>query len=137
MTREVVTVDEATPIMEVAFILEQRRIKRVPVIRGGRLVGILSRANLVQALASGSLTPSSPSEVDDRTIRENLLAVLKTQKWADSSPGNVVVNDGIVHLWGYALSDKEHEALRIASANVPGVRGVEDHTSGLLTAPIL
>jgi CBS domain-containing protein len=137
MTRDVVTVEVATSIKDIARLLEERCIKRVPVIRRGRLVGIVSRANLVQALASGGWMPSSSSETSDRTIREALLAELGKQNWTNSSPGTVVVTGGIVHLWGYALSDKDHQVLRAAAKNVPGVRGVEDHTSGLLTAPLL
>lgn len=137
MTREVVTVKESTPLSEVADILESRHIKRVPVLRNGKLVGIVSRANLVQLLASARLTPPASSAQEDRAIREKLLAELKTQKWADASPGNIVVTDRIVHLWGQVLSDEEQRALRAAAANIPGVRAVKDHTNVLPVVPIV
>lgn len=132
MSREVVSVTEDTPLVEVADILESERIKRVPVLRDGRLVGIVSRANLVRALACLHSEPADvPRDVnvDDDTIRDRLIAELKHQPWAELIPGNIVVNDRIVHLWGFVLSDEEKQALRVAAENIPGVRGVQDHTS--------
>jgi CBS domain-containing protein len=128
MTRDVVTVTEAAPLSEVADLLESHGIKRVPVVRNGKLVGIVSRANLIQALASMRDEPAE-AEVDDRTIREKLLAELKAQKWAEARPGNVVVHDRVVHLWGDVLSDAEKRALRVAAEGIAGVREVEDHTT--------
>src|SRR5262249_9653059 len=113
MTREVVTVEESTPLSVVGDILESRHVKRVPVVREGKLVGIVSRANLVQLLASADLTPASSSAPqEDRAIRKKLLAELKTEKWAEASPANIVVTDGVVHLWGQVLSEEEQRALR-------------------------
>ena len=127
MTRDVISVTDTTPVADIAILLEANRIKRVPVVRDGKLVGIVSRANLVRALAMSTSEPSSGAEVDDRTIRDGLLAELKAQKWAEISPANVTVKDGIVHLWSSYLSDQEKRALVIAAENTPGVRRVEDH----------
>jgi CBS domain-containing protein len=126
MTHEVVTVADTTPIAEIAQLLEAKRIKRVPVIRDGRLVGIVSRRNLLQALASRLSAP--PVTADDRTIREAFYAELRRQVWA-GCPGsiNAVVADGVVHLWGIAQDDERRQALVVAAENIPGVRMVEDH----------
>ena len=70
----------------------------------------------------------SGAEAEDRTIREKLLAELKAQKWAEVSPANVIVKDGVVHLWSSSyLSEQEKRALVVAAENIPGVRRVEDH----------
>jgi CBS domain-containing protein len=127
MTRDVISVTETTPVADIAVLLETNRIKRVPVLRDGKLVGIVSRANLVRALAMTITEPVSAAELDDRAIRDKLLAELKAQKWAEVSPANVTVKDGVVHLWSSYLSEKEKQALIVAAENTPGVRGVEDH----------
>ena len=127
MTRDVISVSDTTPLADIAILLEANRIKRVPVVRDGKLVGIVSRANLVRALAMSVNEPSSSAELDDRTIRDELLAELKAQKWAEVSPANVTVKDGVVHLWSSYLSEQEKRALVVAAENTPGVRRVEDH----------
>jgi osmotically-inducible protein OsmY len=96
-------------------------------VHDGKIVGIISRADLLQVLASGGARTAN--EDTDRTIRNQLLAELREQKWADPSEGRVIVSDGIVHFWGIVGSEEERRALRIAAENTPGVRGIEDHTS--------
>lgn len=127
MTAEVLSVTPDTGLTEVANLLEKRRIKRVPVVRDGRPVGIISRSNLLQALVAAK--PSRSVVVaDDRKIRERLLADLARQPWwNDSIFTNIVVSDGVVHVWGLVDADSERKALRIAAERVPGVRRVEDH----------
>jgi CBS domain-containing protein len=127
MTREVVSVTEETPVADIAILLETNRIKRVPVLRDGRLVGIVSRANLVRALAVTIDATPIAAEVDDRTLRERLLAELRAQRWAEVAPANVTVKGGVVHLWSSYLSERERRALIIAAESIPGVRRVEDH----------
>src|SRR5271169_5814083 len=127
MTRDVISVSDTTPLADIAILLEANRIKRVPVVRDGKLVGIVSRANLVRALAMTTNEPSSKAKVDDHTIRDKLLAELKAQKWAEVSPANVTVKDGVVHLWSSYLSEQEKRALVVAAETTPGVRRVEDH----------
>ena len=127
MTRNVLSVAETTPVGDIALLLETNRIKRVPVVRDGKLVGIVSRANLVQALAMTIDEPPSGAAADDRDIREKLLAELKAQRWAEVSPANVTVKDGVVHLWSSYLSEQEKRALVVAAENTPGVRRVDDH----------
>jgi CBS domain-containing protein len=127
MTRDVLSVTEETPVADIAVLLETNRIKRVPVLRDGKLVGIVSRANLVRALAMTINELANGAEADDRSIRDQLLAELKAQKWAEVSPANVTVKDGVVHLWSSYLSEQEKRALVVAAENIPGVRRVEDH----------
>jgi CBS domain-containing protein len=125
MTRDVVTVDATTPITEVAHLLEARHIKRVPVTREGRLVGIVTRRNLLQALATNLAAP--PSGADDRTIRDAFYAELQRQPWATPSSINAVVADRVVHLWGIAPDETVRQAIVVVAENIPGVRAVEDH----------
>jgi CBS domain-containing protein len=127
MTRDVLSVTEETHVADIAVLLETNRIKRVPVLRDGKLVGIVSRANLVRALAMTISEVTNGAEADDRSIRNKLLAELKAQKWAEVSPANVTVRGGVVHLWSSYLSEQEKRALVVAAENIPGVRRVEDH----------
>jgi CBS domain-containing protein len=127
MTRQAVCVADVTPLHEVASILESHHIKRVPVMRDGRLVGIVSRANLVQALAVGAQDPAQYESPSDRDIRAMLMAELTGRNWA--FPGrNIVVRDGVVHLWGPVWSTDSLNAMCVAAQGIPGVKGVEDHT---------
>ncbi|MDR6412968.1 CBS domain-containing protein [Paraburkholderia terricola] len=127
MTAEVLSVRPDTPLGEVAGILETRRIKRVPVMMAGQLVGIVSRANLVQALASVPDEPASDVALPDGEIRAMLMGELAGRKWAFAGR-NIVVSDGVVHLWGVFQSTEAVDAVRVAAQNIPGVKGVEDHT---------
>jgi CBS domain-containing protein len=134
MTRSVISVDETTSLGEIATLLERNQIKRLPVTRDGKLVGIVSRANLVQALASAPDQPKPVGSPTDRDIRATLMAELAGRKWA--FPGrNIMVRDGVVHLWGYQWSDEEVHAMRVAAQGVPGVKGVEDHTAPYPVVP--
>ena len=135
MTREVVSVNDTTELADVATLLETKRIKRVPVLKDGKLVGIVSRANLVRALAAAGTRLTAETASDDRTIRQRLLAELQGQEWVHAWAADIIVRDGIVHFW---VSDdrpeEERQALRIAAENIPGVRSVEEH---VVPAPII
>ena len=135
MTREVFTVEAAATLGEIADLLEARKIKRVPVVHDGKVVGIVSRADLLKVLASGGI--GTPDEEADRTIRLQLLAELRDQNWTDTTEDRVVVAKGIVHLWGLVRSEEERRALRIAAENTPGVRGIEDHTQLASPRPVV
>jgi CBS domain-containing protein len=126
MTREVVSVSELATLGEIADLLETKRIKRVPVLQDGKIVGIVSRADLLQVLTSGGI--KAVDEEGDRKIRSRLLAELRRQKWAHSTESDIIVSDGVVHYWGIVGSEEERRALCIAAENTPGVRGIEDHT---------
>jgi CBS domain-containing protein len=140
MTSDVVSVTESVPLGKIVRLMERRRIKRVPVIRDGKLVGIVSRADLVRAMASlaGDVVASS---ADDSDIRTRLLVELEKQPWAPHVSTNILVHNGIVHLWGVIFAEEQRQAMVVAAENVPGVKGVEDHlvwvepTSGLVIGP--
>lgn len=127
MTTDVVAVRPETPLGEVAGMLETRRIKRVPVTNEGQLVGIVSRANLVQALASIPDEPASDVTLSDADIRAALISEMAGRKWSFAGR-NIVVTDGVVHLWGVFHSMEAVEAVRVAAQGIPGVKRVEDHT---------
>jgi len=125
MTTDVVSACEETPLGEIAALLEKHRIKRVPIVRNRRLVGIVSRSNLIQALAS--VPPRSIPAVDsDRHIRLEVLDRLGAQSWTDFGARNVIVSEGVVHLWGLVSSEEEHKALIALAEGVPGVARVSD-----------
>ena len=113
MTSPVVSVRRTTPLDEVARLLEKHRIKRVPVLEAGRLVGIVSRADLVRRLA----------------LRRKVLKEMQKKAGLDLLYINITVEHGIVHLWGGVRSHLEQKALAVAAKAVEGVRKVEDHTS--------
>ncbi len=129
MSTDVVSASEDTTLGEIATLLERHRIKRVPILRSGKLVGIVSRSNLIQALASSQARSgaSAGSGADaDRKIRLELLDQLEDQDWTDFGERNVIVSDGIVHLWGLVGSAEEHKALIAMAEGVPGVVSVSD-----------
>lgn len=125
MTPDVVTVSRDTPLAEIAALFEHHGIKRVPVVEDGRLVGVVSRSNLIQALAS-RFGAADEQRDSDRRIRLDLLDRMKQQDWTDFGDRNVIVRDGVVHLWGLAGSQAEHEALIALAEGIPGVAGVAD-----------
>ncbi len=126
MTQEVVTASPEMLLHEVATLLEKRSIKRVPIVENGQLVGIVTRANLVQAVASVGKGLKIP--LSDATIRKNLLSRLKAENWAHTRMLNITVNGGVVYLWGLVRSDSERKAIRVAAETSPGVQGVNDNT---------
>lgn len=123
MTRKPTAVAEYTALEEVADVLERHRIKRVPVLRDGRLVGILSCADLLHGRVAEQAAPA-PS-VDDRTIRTAVDAAL-AQAGVRGEFLSVVFSGGIVHLWGAVESDVEKQAARVAAQSVPGVTDVRE-----------
>jgi len=125
MSTDVVSATEDTPVSEIAALLERHRIKRVPVVANGEVIGIVSRSNLIQALASSKLAVDS-KRVSDRTIRLDLLNRLGQQRWTDFGSRNVTVEDGVVHLWGLVGSESERKALIALAQEVRGVSDVAD-----------
>ncbi len=125
MTPGVISVSEETPLSEIATVLERNGIKRVPVVKDGKLVGIVSRSNLIQALASVVGHADEHNETD-RQIRVELLSRLREQSWTDFGSRNITVSNGVVHLWGLVGSEAERKALLALAASVPGVSRVAD-----------
>jgi len=125
MSTDVVSTGEDASLAEIAALLEKHRIKRVPIIEDGRLVGIVSRSNLIQAMATSH--PQAPVTTDsDRSIRIELLSRLGEQHWTDFGDRNVIVTDKTVHLWGLVASPEERKALIALAEGVPGVARVSD-----------
>jgi CBS-domain-containing membrane protein len=135
MTPEVITITDDTPLEEAVTLMERHRIKRLPVVRDGRVVGIVSRANIMHALVSLAMEANSPVATTDASIRANILAECDKQPWRPLL--NVVVRDHVVHLWGTLTDERERQALVVLAENVAGVQAVHDHmvwvepTSGL------
>jgi CBS domain-containing protein len=140
MTRTVQTIAENTPLDAIVNIMERHQIKRLPVVRDGKLVGIVSRANLLRALASVA-RETRPATADDASIRERLKAKLSGLSWAPSAMIDVVVRDGRAHLWGAIIDERQRHGIRVAAENTAGVKSVEDHmvwiepTSGTVVMP--
>jgi CBS domain-containing protein len=137
MTRDPERVAEEAPLADIVRLMEKRRIKRLPVVRGRHVVGIVSRANLLHALATVA-RDAKPAEQGDDAIRALLLAELGRQPWAPLALVNPIVRDGVVELWGTITDERERAALVVAAENVPGVKAVRDHlawvdaTSGMV-----
>jgi CBS domain-containing protein len=127
MTSPVVTVTEETPLAEIAELMEGKHIRRVPVLRDGKLVGIVSRADLLCALATEKDHVETVQSTDDERIREAVLETLRGLKWASLAGIEVRVSGGVAHLWGLVSCDEELRALHVAVENVPGVNGIRDH----------
>lgn len=126
MTAHVTTVDENASPEEVVRVMETRRIKRVPVVSRGALVGIISRANLLRALAS--VSPETPAAAaDDRDLKDRVTAAVKELSWDSRSHDAIVVRNGVVQLWGFVSSGSQRDALRVAAERVPGVKAVENN----------
>ena len=125
MTESLVTVTEDTPAAEIAHLMEDRHIRRVLVVSGGRLRGVVSRADLLRALVA---PPPSEGELSDDRIRRAILAAMRREPWADTFYTMVEVKDGVVEFHGFSRSEAVKRGLRVLAENVPGVKGVVDNT---------
>src|SRR5262249_44075780 len=127
MTRRVISVDPDTSLQEIANLLEKHGIKRVPVLKDGRLVGIVSRANLVQAVASRGLGFVDVTEADE-VLRKIIVLNLRKLPWtAAMATVEGIVDRGVVKLWGVVRNEEEKNAIRVATEETPGVQAVNDH----------
>jgi CBS domain-containing protein len=127
MTRAPITVMENTPLAEIADLMEGRQIKRVPVMRDGKLVGIVSRANLLQAFAMMRRQAMPDAKADDRTIRMRVLKTIDEAHLPRPFGLNVTVKDGNVNLWGVVGTHEVKAALRVATEVTSGVVSVIDN----------
>lgn len=125
MTPDPVTVTEDTPLAQIVRIMESHNVKRLPVVRGDRLVGIVTRADFLPALAELARQVAAPSADDDR-IRSRVIATIEQAVWRPRRL-NVMVRDGIVSLGGVVKSEKARQAAIVAAENVAGVKKVQDH----------
>lgn len=126
MTRQVISVTEDTPVSKLASIFAARSVRRIVVLRAQALVGIVTRANLVQALAHNARGSLAPRVQSDEAIRLRLLAELDGQPWWRPSQSTASVRNGVVYYHGVIDNEDERLAARVAAENVPGVRGIED-----------
>ncbi|HZS64448.1 MAG TPA: CBS domain-containing protein [Xanthobacteraceae bacterium] len=126
MTPEVCSVTEDTSLADIVELMEKRHIKRVPVVRDGEVVGIVSRANILHAVAKAGIKAAQAPAGDDSEIKRQLVAYLDKQRWAPVGTISVDVKNGVVTFTGVILDDREREALRVAAENTPGVKNVVD-----------
>jgi CBS domain-containing protein len=125
MTADSVTVAEDTPLEEAVRLMERHRIKRLPVVKGNRVIGMLTRADLLRALER--LAPEAlPATASDREIRDRIYAELERQPWNPRGLANIIVRHGVVDLAGVIFDERERDALRVAAENTPGVKEVRD-----------
>jgi CBS domain-containing protein len=138
MTHDVASVEESTPLSTVVSLMQNRRIKRLPVLRNGVLVGIVARADLLRALASVLEHPADA--LDDEAIRIRLTGALHALKWVPVGI-SVTVLRGVVELSGILFNEHDRAAMRVAAENIPGVVAVRDHlifvepNSGIVIEP--
>jgi CBS domain-containing protein len=125
MTKQPLTITEDTALAEIVDLMEKNNVKRLPVIRGDKMVGIVSRANLLQAVASLAREIPDPTADDDH-IRNRIIDALEKNDWCPIGL-SVIVKDGIVHLSGVISEERSRQAAVIAAENVSGVKTVHDH----------
>lgn len=125
MTAEPVTVTEDTPLPTIVALMEKNELKRLPVMRDGRVVGIVSRANLLQAVASLARQVPDPTADDDH-IRERIIDALGKNDWCPQGL-KIVVRDGVVDLGGIIIDERARQAAIVCAENVSGVKKVHDH----------
>ena len=129
MSYPVVTATPDTTLDEIARLLEKHKIKRVPIVDGGKVVGIVSRANLLQGLASLGRKIGPARKTSDSAIRRKVVTALSREPWVPAGQLNVTVHNGVVDLWGFVESSQQKEAIRVAAEIIPGVRAVTDNVS--------
>jgi CBS domain-containing protein len=126
MTQDVLSVRTDAPLEEIVTLMEERRIKRVPVLEGDRVVGVVSRADLLRALAVAAREHAVGTR-DDGSIRVQILNTLNREPWAPKTTLNLTVVNGVVDLWGTIGNDHERRAISVIAENTPGVKKVIDH----------
>jgi CBS domain-containing protein len=128
MSRYVISVRDEAELRDIADILDRHRIKRVPVLRAGRLVGIVTRGDLVRALSQAQISRLD-KKVDNADLHKALYDRIRAQPWINQSFISITVNDGIVELWGFVDTVDQQSALRALVEETDGVRGVQDNIS--------
>lgn len=127
MAQPAVCVSPDAPLAEVVRLLERHRIKRLPVVENGKLVGVVTRTDLLRALLARQALPETEVPRADGEIRKRIMAALESADWGGSLIVNVQVVQGVAHVWGAVDSDDQRRALRVALESVPGVTAVEAH----------
>jgi CBS domain-containing protein len=141
MTRAVITVDEAAPLSEVVGVMQGKHVKRVPVLAASRLVGMVSRVDLLRALADSFTETTGAPLPSDAVIGDGVRAEFARQSWPSSGRVTVTVAHGVVDLGGVIFTEEERAGMRVAAENIAGVTSVRDHlvwvepNSGLTIGP--
>jgi len=125
MTPEPVTVSEQASLEQIVTVMEKNHVKRLPVISAGELVGIVTRADLLRAVADLARNVPDPT-ADDDEIRDRVFAAIEQNDWKPVAL-SVTVRDGVVHLGGVISEERSRQAAIVAAENVPGVKLVHDH----------
>jgi CBS domain-containing protein len=140
MTKHVVCVEEDTSLGDIATLMLDTGVKRVPVRRGQAIVGVVSRIDLVRAMISHRESFRPPADKfagpADEQLRHDVENAVRGRSWSLARRADVVVQDGIAHLWGVVPSDPVRQAYRVAAENVPGVRAVESHMHVVPPSPM-
>jgi CBS domain-containing protein len=126
MTQDVIVVTPDTPLAELVALMESKRIKRLPVVKDGALLGIVSRADLLRALARALAKPAPTTPMTDGQIHEAILAEFARQSWAPREGVTVRVDEGVVYLDGTIFDNRDRAAITVLARNVPGVKSVQD-----------
>ena len=127
MSPNVVTVGKETPLSEVVHLMEEHAIKRIPVLDDGRVVGIVSRADLMSALGEYLIKPKKVSPASDESIRRTIVTEMKRQPWCPVQSLSIRVRKGFVDLSGTIFDERQRRALHVLVENVQGVKGIHDH----------
>jgi CBS domain-containing protein len=133
MTRDVVTADRNAELGTLVALMEKHNVKRIPIVEGGAIVGIVSRADLLRALLSRE-AEGRMVQPSDEELRRAVVAALEKHRWTSPWPTNVFANDGVVHLWGFVPGEEVRQAYRVAAENVSGVKRVKSHLRDLPAA---
>ena len=126
MTREVSTVAEDTPLTKVVELMEENHYRRVPVVKDGRPVGVVSRADLIRAILKAA-AKSMSANLSDAAIRQLIAAEIERQPWSPRSTVDYSVTNGVVELKGLVFTEEGRQAMRVMVENLPGVKRVDDH----------
>lgn len=126
MSTEVVSVDESTPLSEAVSLMEQHHVKRLPVLRQGKVIGVLSRSDLLRACLSALEQRGRGLSISDDVIRDCVETDMRAQPWDPHATVQVRVSGGRVQLHGVVTSEALREALRVLAENVPGATTVDD-----------
>ncbi|WP_158930591.1 CBS domain-containing protein [Acidisphaera sp. S103] len=126
MTEDVISIAQDAPLEGVVAAMEANRIKRLPVTADGKVVGVVSRTDLLRALIGRART-SEPLPTDDRTIRAAIMNALEAQSWAPMTTLNVTVANAVADVWGTITNEEERRAIHVVVENTRGVKAVHDH----------
>lgn len=141
MTRDVVTIAPGARLVDAVRLMEKHHIKRLPVVEGGRIRGLIARADLMRLIAKTFARRPLETVVDDETIRRAVADEIARQTWSGKGLIQVAVRDGVVNLSGTVYDDRARAAAKVAAENVPGVKTVNDRlewiepTSGMMVLP--